>query len=273
MSPFHVRKNEDVSDRYKKAESRRTGPPTGAGSDALPVGGGSVRRFLGHFFAEDSGRDAARTYGHPGAGPERRRASSGGAHRADLRQPAPGRLSADAAKAARPYAPTHRGSPLGPRPAGGAGRAAAAGHDPAVLRRDDRHQGRRNARGLGDDGRAGLAASAGLPRRPAPREGQMTPERWRRIGELLEAAVRIDPAGREAWLRAACGGDNELRTEVGRLVAQHERVHGSAFLTPPGRRARPRIGRRAGPPVSKPPRNRRSLPVRPGTPRPTRAPA
>ena len=27
----------------------------------------------------------------------------------------------------------------------------------------------------------------------------MTPERWRRIGELFEAAVRIDPAGREAW--------------------------------------------------------------------------
>jgi serine/threonine-protein kinase len=61
----------------------------------------------------------------------------------------------------------------------------------------------------------------------------MTPERWRRIGELFEAAVGIDPAGREAWLRAACGGDDELRTEVGRLVAQHERVHGSAFLTPP----------------------------------------
>jgi hypothetical protein len=35
----------------------------------------------------------------------------------------------------------------------------------------------------------------------------MTAERWRRIGELFEAAVRIDPAEREAWLRAACGGD------------------------------------------------------------------
>jgi serine/threonine-protein kinase len=60
----------------------------------------------------------------------------------------------------------------------------------------------------------------------------MTPERWRRIGELFEAAVRIDSAGREAWLLAACGGDDELRTEVGRLLAQHERVHRSAFLTP-----------------------------------------
>ena len=77
----------------------------------------------------------------------------------------------------------------------------------------------------------------------------MTPERWRRIGELFEAAVRIDPAGREAWLRAACGGDDELRTEVGRLLAQHERVDRSGFLTPP---------QAAGPPsdrtASEPPR-------------------
>ena len=61
----------------------------------------------------------------------------------------------------------------------------------------------------------------------------MTPERWRRIGELFEAAVQIDPAGREAWLRAACGGDDEVRTEVGRLLAQHERGHRSVLLTPP----------------------------------------
>jgi len=61
----------------------------------------------------------------------------------------------------------------------------------------------------------------------------MTPELSRRIGELFEAVVRIDPAGREAWLRAACGGDDELRTEVGRLLAQHERVDPSGFLTPP----------------------------------------
>ena len=30
----------------------------------------------------------------------------------------------------------------------------------------------------------------------------MTPERWRQIGDLFDAAVRIDPAEREAWLRA-----------------------------------------------------------------------
>ncbi|HMB07058.1 MAG TPA: serine/threonine-protein kinase [Isosphaeraceae bacterium] len=61
----------------------------------------------------------------------------------------------------------------------------------------------------------------------------MTPERWCRIGELFEAAVRIDPVGREAWLRAACGGDDELRAEVGRLLDQDERADRDGFLTPP----------------------------------------
>ena len=60
------------------------------------------------------------------------------------------------------------------------------------------------ARGLGRDGGAGLATGAGLARRPARRERRMTPERWRQIGELFDAAVRIDPASRESWLRAAC---------------------------------------------------------------------
>jgi serine/threonine-protein kinase len=45
----------------------------------------------------------------------------------------------------------------------------------------------------------------------------MTPERWRQIGGLFDAAVKIDPVDRESWLRAACGGDDDLRTEVNRL--------------------------------------------------------
>ena len=36
----------------------------------------------------------------------------------------------------------------------------------------------------------------------------MTPERWRRIDDLFEPRFGIDPAGREAWLREACGGDD-----------------------------------------------------------------
>jgi serine/threonine-protein kinase len=62
----------------------------------------------------------------------------------------------------------------------------------------------------------------------------MTPERWRRIGELFDAAVRIDPADRQDWLRATCVGDDELRIEVGRLLAEDERADRDGLLPPPG---------------------------------------
>ena len=61
----------------------------------------------------------------------------------------------------------------------------------------------------------------------------MTPERWRQIGDLFDAAVRLEPAQREAWLRCACGEDEDLRAEVSRLLTQDERADGDGFLTPP----------------------------------------
>ena len=61
----------------------------------------------------------------------------------------------------------------------------------------------------------------------------MTPERWRRIDELFDAALRLDPTEREAWLRGACGDDDGLRAEVRRLLAQDERADRDGFLTPP----------------------------------------
>jgi serine/threonine-protein kinase len=61
----------------------------------------------------------------------------------------------------------------------------------------------------------------------------MTPERWRRVGELFDAAVAVEPAGREAWLRAACNGDDDLRAEVGRLLVQDERADRDGLLRPP----------------------------------------
>ncbi len=62
----------------------------------------------------------------------------------------------------------------------------------------------------------------------------MTAERWRQIGDLFDAAVRIDPAGREGWLRAACGGDDDLRAEVGRLLAQDKQADRDGILMPDG---------------------------------------
>ena len=139
-------------------------------------------------------------------------------------------------------------------------RAPGPGHDPAVLRRADRRRGRRGAGGLGGHGRAGLAARAGLARRPARREGRMTPERWRRIDDLFDAALRLDPAEREAWLRDACGGDDDLRAEVGRLLAQDERADRDGFLTPPEATGRPPDRTGSWPPrgASRPPRRARA---------------
>ena len=48
-------------------------------------------------------------------------------------------------------------------------------------------------------------------------------ERWRRIEELLAAAVDREPAARERFLDAACAGDSDLRREVDSLLAAHER--------------------------------------------------
>jgi serine/threonine-protein kinase len=61
----------------------------------------------------------------------------------------------------------------------------------------------------------------------------MTPERWHRITALFEAALGLDPAPREAWLRAACGVDEELRREVEHLLAGDERATRDGFLAPP----------------------------------------
>ena len=66
----------------------------------------------------------------------------------------------------------------------------------------------------------------------------MTPERWRQIDNLFDDALRVSPAEREAWLRGTCG-DDELRAEVGRLLAQDERADRDGFLTPPEAPIRP----------------------------------
>src|SRR4051794_27307772 len=61
----------------------------------------------------------------------------------------------------------------------------------------------------------------------------MTPERWRQIDNLFDAALRLDPAARGTWLEQACGNDDELRAEVGSLLNQDARADQDGFLTPP----------------------------------------
>ena len=48
-------------------------------------------------------------------------------------------------------------------------------------------------------------------------------ERWRRIEEVVAAALDREPAAREQFLDAACAGDGDLRREVVSLLAAHER--------------------------------------------------
>jgi len=56
-------------------------------------------------------------------------------------------------------------------------------------------------------------------------------ERWREVDRLFAAALEVQPAGRAAFLAAACAGDDALRAEVERLLAVDERL--GSFLEQP----------------------------------------
>ncbi|MBS1797786.1 MAG: tetratricopeptide repeat protein [Acidobacteria bacterium] len=57
----------------------------------------------------------------------------------------------------------------------------------------------------------------------------MTSERWLRIEEIFNRALDVAAAGREDFLAAACGGDDELRVEVETLLRAEE-AHGGHLL-------------------------------------------
>lgn len=54
----------------------------------------------------------------------------------------------------------------------------------------------------------------------------MTRDRWDRVEELLNQAVELPDTARADYLRANCGGDEELRLEVESLLEAHERTSG-----------------------------------------------
>jgi tetratricopeptide (TPR) repeat protein/TolB-like protein len=56
----------------------------------------------------------------------------------------------------------------------------------------------------------------------------MTPERWKRLDELFEAALALEPASRSAFLAVQCPDDATLRFEVEALLRSHEAVGGLA---------------------------------------------
>jgi len=52
----------------------------------------------------------------------------------------------------------------------------------------------------------------------------MAPPQWRRVEELYESAVRLEPGRRRAFLADACAGDEPLRQEVESLLAAFEQA-------------------------------------------------
>ena len=70
---------------------------------------------------------------------------------------------------------------------------------------------------------------------------------FKRVKEVFLAAVeRASPDQREAFLRQACGADEELRRQVGALLRRHDQA-GSFLESPP-----PPTGRRSGWPGVRP---------------------
>ncbi|HKQ72827.1 MAG TPA: hypothetical protein VJ810_03800 [Blastocatellia bacterium] len=54
----------------------------------------------------------------------------------------------------------------------------------------------------------------------------MTPERYKEVGRLYQAALELEPARRAAYLAEACGGDEALRQEVESLLGYEARSEG-----------------------------------------------
>lgn len=50
----------------------------------------------------------------------------------------------------------------------------------------------------------------------------MTPERWHRVEEVLQAALDHSPADRAAFLNEACAGDEELERETSSMIAAYD---------------------------------------------------
>ncbi len=81
----------------------------------------------------------------------------------------------------------------------------------------------------------------------------MTPERWRQIKQIFQAAFELPSQARSAYVREACAGDAELRAEVESLllsVEEEEFLSGVAAAYVPGALADDaadrNIGRRIG---------------------------
>src|ERR1022692_2214407 len=59
----------------------------------------------------------------------------------------------------------------------------------------------------------------------------MDSERWKRVDNLLQAALERSPGERDSFLRHACAGDDALEREVRSLLASQQQAE--SFLESP----------------------------------------
>ncbi|HJQ24402.1 MAG TPA: protein kinase [Blastocatellia bacterium] len=57
----------------------------------------------------------------------------------------------------------------------------------------------------------------------------MTPERWKQVEEVFQAALDLAPEERARYVTSVCGGDESLKSEVAALLTQYE--HAGDLLT------------------------------------------
>jgi hypothetical protein len=60
----------------------------------------------------------------------------------------------------------------------------------------------------------------------------MDAERWKRVDDLLQAALQVPAGQQEEFLRRQCGGDADLIEEVRSLLTSHRKA--GSFLDQPG---------------------------------------
>src|SRR5207249_954497 len=68
-------------------------------------------------------------------------------------------------------------------------------------------------------GRPGVAARR-------DRGTSMTPQEWERVKQIFDLALAEPPADRARFLQSQCGEDSDIRSEVERLLREHERASG-----------------------------------------------
>jgi eukaryotic-like serine/threonine-protein kinase len=61
------------------------------------------------------------------------------------------------------------------------------------------------------------------------------PQQWKRIKEIVGAALEREPAERAPFLDEACAHDESLRAEVGSLLSEFEKSSGLSEHPLPGR--------------------------------------